>query len=182
MGLDYDFVKVLDFGLVKFNDAAPMQHDADDRSTHTTTGTPAFMAPEIILGEADVDRRADVYALGCVAYYLLTGQLVFEADTPMKMFAAARADAADAAVAAHRAADSARARRAGAGVPREGSATPAAERRRAAAHGRAVPSRPDLGPEHGEAWWEKHLPELTGPLSMTERSDVAAPRASLALR
>ena len=44
------------------------------------------MAPEIILGQSDVDRRADVYALGCVAYYLLTGQLVFEADTPMKMF------------------------------------------------------------------------------------------------
>ena len=53
---------------------------------HTTTGTPAFMAPEIILGRGEVDRRADVYALGCVAYYLLTGQLVFEADTPMKMF------------------------------------------------------------------------------------------------
>jgi serine/threonine-protein kinase len=54
-------------------------------STHTTTGTPAFMAPEVILGQSDVDRRADVYALGCVAYYLLTGHLVFEADTPMKM-------------------------------------------------------------------------------------------------
>ena len=44
------------------------------------------MAPEVILGDADVDRRADVYALGCVAYFLLTGQLVFEAETPMKMF------------------------------------------------------------------------------------------------
>ena len=43
------------------------------------------MAPEVILGDTDVDRRADVYALGCVAYYLLTGQLVFEAETPMKM-------------------------------------------------------------------------------------------------
>src|SRR2546421_5938398 len=49
------------------------------------SGSPAYMAPEVILGEADVDRRADVYALGCVAYFLLTDQLVFEADTPMKM-------------------------------------------------------------------------------------------------
>jgi serine/threonine protein kinase len=83
MGLEYDFVKVLDFGLVKANRNA----GADTIVTidHTTTGTPAYMAPEIILGEAEVDRRADVYALGCVAYFLLTGQLVFEADTPMKM-------------------------------------------------------------------------------------------------
>jgi serine/threonine-protein kinase len=43
------------------------------------------MAPELVLGDKDVDRRADVYALGCVAYFLLTGQLVFEAATPMKM-------------------------------------------------------------------------------------------------
>lgn len=85
MGLDYDFVKVLDFGLVKFNDHSNMQTTMMT-GIHTTTGTPAFMAPEIILGEGVVDQRADVYALGCVAYYLLTGQLVFEADTPMKMF------------------------------------------------------------------------------------------------
>ena len=42
------------------------------------------MPPEQAFGKR-VDRRADVYALGCVAYFLLTGQLVFEADTPMKM-------------------------------------------------------------------------------------------------
>ena len=85
MGLDYDFVKVLDFGLVKFNDQASMQHTLMT-GVHTRTGTPAFMAPEIIMDEGAVDHRADIYALGCVAYFLLTGHLVFEGDTPMKMF------------------------------------------------------------------------------------------------
>jgi serine/threonine-protein kinase len=84
MGLEYDFVKVLDFGLVKYRERGSVQQSFMSLE-HETTGTPAYMAPEVILGEADVDRRADVYALGCVAYYLLTGQLVFEADTPMKM-------------------------------------------------------------------------------------------------
>jgi len=84
MGLEFDFVKVLDFGLVKVNERGSQQQTlvtADSK----TTGTPAYMAPEVILGEADVDRRADVYALGCVAYFLLTGQLVFEAENQMKM-------------------------------------------------------------------------------------------------
>lgn len=85
MGLDYDFVKVLDFGLVKFRDQQAA-HQTLMTGTHSTTGTPAFMAPEIALAETDVDQRADVYALGCVAYYLLTGQLVFDADTPIRMF------------------------------------------------------------------------------------------------
>jgi tRNA A-37 threonylcarbamoyl transferase component Bud32 len=84
MGLDYDFVKVLDFGLVKLNRRGAAQQTLLTME-HRTTGTPAYMAPEIILGDVEVDRRADVYALGCVVYYLLTGQLVFEADTPMKM-------------------------------------------------------------------------------------------------
>jgi serine/threonine-protein kinase len=85
LGLEFDFIKVLDFGLVKIKDRAA---DMESLATmdHTTSGTPAYMAPEAIMGDADVDRRADVYALGCVAYYLLTGQLVFEADSPMKMF------------------------------------------------------------------------------------------------
>ena len=48
-------------------------------------GTPAFIAPEQALGSADVDGRADIYATGCVAYWLLTGQQVFTADTPMAL-------------------------------------------------------------------------------------------------
>jgi serine/threonine protein kinase len=84
MGLDYDFVKVLDFGLVSFSDAQAVGRSLMT-GAYTTTGTPAFMAPEVIL-EGAIDARADIYALGCVAYYLLTGTLVFEADTPMKMF------------------------------------------------------------------------------------------------
>ena len=84
MGLEYDFVKVLDFGLVKFNAPDAAGHTLMT-GAHTTTGTPAFMAPEIIL-EGEVDERADVYAVGCVAYYLLTGHRLFEADTAMKMF------------------------------------------------------------------------------------------------
>jgi serine/threonine protein kinase len=46
-----------------------------------TVGTPAYMAPEIALGHGNEDGRADIYSLGCVAYYLLTGQTVFSAET-----------------------------------------------------------------------------------------------------
>jgi eukaryotic-like serine/threonine-protein kinase len=85
VGLAHDFVKVLDFGLVK------AFADTGERHTLTTSagltpGTPAYMAPEISLGET-VDGRADIYALGCVAYFLLTAELVFKADNALQLIA-----------------------------------------------------------------------------------------------
>jgi len=77
-----DFVKVLDFGLVKSIADRGQQH-SKLTSPEALAGTPAFMAPELVLDQAAVDRRVDVYALGCVAYWLLSGRLVFEADNAL---------------------------------------------------------------------------------------------------
>ena len=74
MGNEYDFAKVLDFGLVKVLDEQETQITLDG----ATTGTPAFMAPEMAMGNSPVDGRTDLYGLGCVAYWLTTGSLVFE--------------------------------------------------------------------------------------------------------
>jgi serine/threonine-protein kinase len=78
-GTTFDFAKVLDFGLVKLDTAREAEDDAVKLSTDgSTSGTPAFMAPETVLGVADTDHRVDLYALGCVGYWLLTGKLIFE--------------------------------------------------------------------------------------------------------
>ena len=73
MGNQHDFAKVLDFGLVKVLDS----NEAGMTGEGATTGTPAYMAPEVALGNP-IDGRTDLYGLGCVAYWLLTGSLVFE--------------------------------------------------------------------------------------------------------
>jgi serine/threonine-protein kinase len=83
-GRELDFIKVLDFGLVK---QGPERDDGSDRLTAADMspgGTPAFMAPEQALGESRVDARSDLYALGCVAYWLLTGTLVFKGTTVLE--------------------------------------------------------------------------------------------------
>jgi eukaryotic-like serine/threonine-protein kinase len=75
LGLDVDFVKVLDFGLVKVRDAQAAATALTMEGTFT--GTPAFMPPEVALGEGPIDGRTDIYAFGCVAYGLLTGKRPF---------------------------------------------------------------------------------------------------------
>jgi len=85
LGLEYDFAKVLDFGLVKSFSGGNGEHTMAT-AAGLTPGTPAYMAPE--MGDEDkTDGRADLYSLGCVAYYLLTGRLVFEAATALQIYA-----------------------------------------------------------------------------------------------
>jgi serine/threonine-protein kinase len=84
-GRDVDFVKVLDFGIAKQQKAT----SGSDLLTRTGTlcGTPEFMSPEQILGDRPIDKRVDVYALGGVAYWLVTGHLVFTGSSPAQVMA-----------------------------------------------------------------------------------------------
>jgi len=75
LGLDFDILKVLDFGLVKSLGEETAQVTADG----VLTGTPAYMPPERVVGEA-ADERSDLYSLGCVAYWMLTGRPVFTGE------------------------------------------------------------------------------------------------------
>jgi len=69
-------VKVIDFGIA----LAPHLHGLT--ATGLIMGTPEYMAPEQIRGD-DIDARTDLYAMGCVMFYLLTGRAPFVADTPI---------------------------------------------------------------------------------------------------
>ncbi len=73
---EVDVLKVLDFGLVKQTRSAP-EPVTELTQADAVSGTPGYIAPEQALGQA-VDGRADLYALGAVAFFLLTGRPVFE--------------------------------------------------------------------------------------------------------
>jgi serine/threonine protein kinase len=85
MGLEHDFVKVLDFGIVKSRRPGA-EGPAAATAADKIIGTPAFMPPEMAAGDA-VDGRADLYGVGCVAYWLLTGRLVFDGETAYQVVA-----------------------------------------------------------------------------------------------
>ena len=161
-GEDYDFVKVLDFGIVKAiqqpgtPEAAPTL--AALTGAHVVQGTPAFIAPEQVLGGVRIDNRADIYGTGCLAYWLLTGQLVFTGDTPMQLLVQ-HAQAMPAPPSA----------RTELPIPKEFDAIVLAclaknpldrpqTARELARRLEALTVRPEWTPELARAWWEAHRP------------------------
>ena len=84
---EWDFAKVLDFGLVKVNDD---QDGLRLSRENTVQGTPTYMAPEQVLGLPNLDHRVDLYAIGCVAYTLLTGRPPFDEATGIAVMVGAR--------------------------------------------------------------------------------------------
>jgi serine/threonine protein kinase len=82
LGGQHDVAKLFDFGLVQ----TPFSGDEASRVTQTgsVVGTPDFMSPEQVTGE-EIDCRSDVFSLGAVAYFLLTGQLPFEGNNPLSV-------------------------------------------------------------------------------------------------
>ncbi len=153
IGLEVDFVKVLDFGLAR-------DLTSDTRLTRegSTPGTPAYLAPEQIRDRTD--HRSDLYSLGCVAYFLLTGRLVFEASSTVAMMTA---HAREAPVAPSK--------RTELPIPPELDelvlallAKDPAERPRSATELArrlgAIPLATPWTSERAETWWRTHLPEL----------------------
>lgn len=84
-GGEYDVAKLLDFGLAK-----PVLKGGDVELTQEgfLTGSPLYMSPEQATGERETDARSDIYSLGAVMYYLLTGQPPFDYQRPMQVIVA----------------------------------------------------------------------------------------------
>jgi serine/threonine-protein kinase len=82
----FDVAKLLDFGLAK--PAISVGHDHELTTEGTVTGSPLFMSPEQASGEEQIDGRSDIYSLGAVMYYMLTGRPPFFFDNPVKVMIA----------------------------------------------------------------------------------------------
>ncbi len=158
-GQEHDFVKVLDFGLV----AAAKQHEKG--ATQLTaqgvvTGTPAFMAPEMAMSAAPAAPQVDIYSLGCVAFWLMTGQLLFDGPSPMAILLQHAKDAPPS-LRTHAPFD----------VPpsleqvvsecleKEPGRRPRSIRDLSERLARVAEEMPAWTPDRAERWWKLHLPE-----------------------
>jgi hypothetical protein len=157
VGSAWDFVKVLDFGLVKLGRTDQGPEGVQLSRDNDVSGTPGFIAPEVVLGTA-TDHRVDIYALGCVAYWLVTGKLVFEGPSAIKVMSDHLHTAPTPASA-----------RAPAPIPAELDALilecldKNPDNRPASAHLlqqrlQAIPLTASWTREHAERWWTSHAP------------------------
>ena len=154
-GVRYDFIKVLDFGLVAHQ--RPAKTDVMLTPADHAIGTPAFMAPEVAQGK-EIDGRSDLYGLGCVGYWLLTGRQVFEGSGFLEVISKHLNVEPDP-PSRHSRED----------LPRELDALilrcleKSPERRPAGAREvarllRTVPIQDPWSAERAEAWWAEHIP------------------------
>ena len=87
--LSHGAAVVTDFGIAKaLSDSRSSAGESSLTQTGTSLGSPAYMAPEQVAGDPDMDHRADLYAFGCMGYELLAGQSPFTADSPQRVLAA----------------------------------------------------------------------------------------------
>lgn len=86
LGGAFDVIKLLDFGLAKpIMDSLRNGEDSELTVAGSLTGSPLYMSPEQAMGETQADHRSDIYALGGVAFFMLTGRPPFESSSTMKV-------------------------------------------------------------------------------------------------
>jgi serine/threonine-protein kinase len=172
LGLDFDVVKVLDFGLAK----SVRGEDSNLTADGSLTGTPAYMPPERVLGN-DGEERSDLYALGCVAYWMLTGQQVFHGEPMAVMLQHVRtAPKAPSAISPSP-------------IPAELDRIvlaclekdPATRPSSAVELWRLLGEVPIANPwtqDRAATWWNEHLPNLVTPIPGAVTSDLGLPLES----
>jgi DNA-binding NtrC family response regulator len=164
LGLDFDVVKVLDFGLAKSFDEGATQLTQDG----TLTGTPGYMPPERVTG-GDADERSDLYSLGCVAYWMLTGRMVFTGEPMAVMIHHARTPPQPPSKASGRPIPERLEQVVMACLEKAPGNRPASALELWRALG-DVPLTTPWTPERAEGWWREHLPQLAQPWPESDSS------------
>ena len=86
MGGSFDVIKLLDFGLAKpMSNALQNTEDSELTVAGSLTGSPLYMSPEQAMGEVQTDQRSDIYGVGGVAFFMLTGRPPFEGGATLKV-------------------------------------------------------------------------------------------------
>jgi len=172
LGLDFDVVKVLDFGLAK----SLRGGDSNITVDGSLSGTPSYMPPERVLG-SESEERSDLYSLGCVAYWMLTGQQVFQGEPMAVMIhhvrTAAKAPSAASPISIPAELD----RIVLACLEKDPDKRPAS----AVELWRLLGEVPIANPwnqDRAATWWNEHLPDLVTPSSDTLTSELGLPLES----